>query len=157
MLVILIGKDVSNMLKLGPITLKEANNYITLNHRHHGSTRGWKFGIGLFNDNNLIGVVIVGRPVARGWDYKKVAEVTRLCTDGTKNACSMLYSAARRACLAMGYEKVITYILESESGQSLKASGWHYVRMTAGGSWNSKSRLRVDKHPTEPKQLWETE
>lgn len=98
----------------------------------------------------------VGRPVARGWDERVVAEVTRLATDGTRNACSFLYGAARRAALALGFRSVITYTLASESGVSLRAAGFRFVRVVKGRSWDTPSRRRVDKHPTEDKHLWAT-
>jgi len=82
------------------------------------------------------------------------AEVTRLCTDGTPHACSLLYGAAARAAKALGYRKIITYILESESGVSLRASGWRMDRQSGGGSWSRPSRGRDDKHPTEAKTRW---
>jgi hypothetical protein len=142
-------------LRLAPITLKAASGYISAFHRHHIPPQGWKFGIAAKEGDRLVGVVVVGRPVARGWDQQTVCEVTRLCTDGTRNACSFLYGAARRAAAAMGYKLIVTYILDSEPGTSLKASGWSFVRMTAGGSWDRSSRPRKDKAPTVPKQLWE--
>lgn len=138
-----------------PVTFKEACAYIAEFHRHHKPPQGWKFGIAAIKGGVMVGVVCVGRPLARLLDNGRVAEVTRLCTDGTKNACSFLYSAARRAALAMGYEKIITYILESESGGSLKAAGWQFVRLAGGGSWSRDSRKRTDKAPLETKQLWE--
>jgi hypothetical protein len=82
------------------------------------------------------------------------AEVTRLCTDGAYNGCSMLYGAAARAAAAMGYTKIITYILASETGTSLKASGWKMEAASPGGSWSVPSRSRVDSHPLEPKTRW---
>lgn len=82
-------------------------------------------------------------------------EVTRLATDGTRNACSLLYSAAARAARALGYQRVLTYVLSSETGVSLKASGWRRVADTSGGSWSRPSRARQDKHPTEAKVRWE--
>jgi hypothetical protein len=82
------------------------------------------------------------------------AEVTRLCTDGTPNACSMLYGAARRAAQAKGFRRGLTYILASEDGASLRASGWAYLWATDGGSWDRPSRGRTDKHPTEPKHAY---
>lgn len=98
---------------------------------------------------------MVGRPVSRMLDDGKTAEVIRLATDGTRNACSFLYSAARKASKAMGYKKLITYILESEPGTSLKACGFVFVRSAGGGSWSRPSRKRDDKAPVEKKQLWE--
>ena len=142
-------------MELQPITYKEACEYIKKYHRHHKPPQGWKFGIGLNDGRKIIGVITVGRPVARRFDDGYTAEVTRCCTNGTKNACSKLYTAAWRACRAMGYKKLITYILRSESGTSLKASGYKFVGTVKGGSWNRKGRPRIDKHPTGQKKLWE--
>lgn len=136
------------MLKLKPITLSQANEFVGDNHRHHGKVVGHKFSIGVIDGDKLVGVAICGRPVARHCDDGWTSEVTRLCTDGTKNACSMLYSACARAAKAMGYTRIQTYILESESGCSLEASGWSKDKETVGASWNVPSRPRIDKHPT---------
>lgn len=149
----LVGVSVS--LHLSPVPLKEACQYIADFHRHHKPPQGHKFSIGVRDENaKLCGVVIVGRPVARMLDDGYTAEVTRLCTDGSKNACSILYAAAARAAKAMGYRKVITYILESETGASLKASGWRFEKIAGGGTWDRPNRARIDKHPIEAKQLW---
>lgn len=85
-------------------------------------------------------------------------EVTRLATDGTTNACSMLYGAARRAAKSLGYRRIITYVLASETGNSLRAAGWVKSKQaSAGGSWDRPSRKREDNHPTEPKTRWESQ
>jgi len=142
-------------LELVPIDLSEANLFVERNHRHHRAVVGHKFSIGLSNGEEIVGVVIVGRPVSRHLDTGMTLEVTRLCTDGTSNSCSMLYGAAWRAAKALGYKKLITYILSSESGGSLVASGWRCLGEAGGGSWNAKSRPRVDKHPLQRKLKWE--
>jgi hypothetical protein len=142
-------------LKAKPISQRDAFAYIEKNHRHHKPPQGAKICIAVERAGEIVGVVVIGRPVSRMLDTGDVAEVTRLCTDGSRNACSFLYSAARRVALGMGYTKVITYILASESGASLRASGWKYVRMAGGGSWSRPSRSRKDKAPLEEKQLWE--
>lgn len=142
-------------MKATPITLRTASEFISRFHRHHKPSRGWKFGVGAEKNGKLVGVVVVGRPIARMLDNGKTAEVLRLCTDGSKNACSFLYSVARKIALTMGYERVITYILESESGSSLKASGWRRLGLAGGGSWSRTSRKRIDKAPIERKQIWE--
>ena len=98
------------MLTLTPINLKTANAFVQQYHRHHKPTRGHKFSIGVSEDGALVGVAICGRPVARRLDDGYTLEVNRLCTDGTPNACSILYAAAYRAARAMGYNKVITYM-----------------------------------------------
>lgn len=124
-------------------------------HRHHKPPVGHKFSIGVTNGDNIVWVAMVGRPVARHFDNGYTLEVNRLCTDGTKNACSMLYSAAWRASKALGYKRLVTYILSTENGVSLKASGWKLVGEAGGGSWSCKSRPREDKHPLVSKSLFE--
>lgn len=138
-----------------PIDLDEANAFVAQHHRHHKPVVGHKFSIGAVLDDKIVGVVIVGRPVSRMRDDGATLEVTRLCTDGTRNACSFLYGAAQRAAFALGYTRIGTYILASENGASIKAAGWRLIGATKGGAWSVPSRPRVDKHPTEPKLLFE--
>lgn len=143
------------MFDLIPLTLRQANAFIVDKHRHHGVTQGYKFAIGLKDlCGNLRGVVTVGRPVNRNLDDGLSAEVTRLCTDGLPNACSKLYAAAWKTAKNMGYVRLYTYILDSESGGSLKAAGWKLEADTRGESWDTPSRPRDDKHPTCKKQRW---
>ena len=104
------------MLRLRPISLRDANEYVRQHHRHHKPVAGHKFSIGCEADGELVGVIIAGRPVSRYLDDGFTLEVTRLCTNGEKNACSFLYGAAARAAAAMGYKRIITYTLESENG-----------------------------------------
>ena len=143
-------------MKLIHVELKVANQFIEEHHRHHRSIVGHRFSLGATNkDGQLVGVAIVGRPVARMTDSKRVVEVTRLCTDGTKQACSFLYGASARAARALGYEKIQTFILADESGVSLRASGWVMTGLCGGGSWSRKSRPRTDMHPIQRKMRWE--
>lgn len=142
-------------MKAVPIGWREAKEFVERVHRHHFSPQGWKFGLGAEKDGKLVGIVMVGRPVSRVLDDGFTAEVIRLATDGTKNACSFLYSRARQIAFAMGFTRIITYILKSEPGTSLRAAGWRFVRDAGGGSWSRPSRKRTDKAPLEPKQLWE--
>jgi hypothetical protein len=137
------------------IGLDEANAFVAAHHRHHRKVVGHKFSIAAVHDAKIVGVVIVGRPVSRVRDDGRTLEVTRLCTDGTKNACSFLYGAAAKAAFALGYARIGTYILASEPGTSLTAAGWRCLGQTAGGSWTTPSRPRVDTHPLEPKLLFE--
>ncbi len=120
-------------LTIHPISLKDANNYVELNHRHHHKTQGHKFSIACYDDDRLCGVAIVGRPLSRHLDDGKTLEILRCCTDGTHNACSILYGRAARIAKLMGYERIITYILESESGSSLLASGYTLTNAECGG------------------------
>ena len=146
----------SLLVEIVPVTLAEANAFVAAHHRHHTPVVGHKFSIGACGaGGDLLGVAIVGRPVARHRDDGRTLEVTRLCTNGAKNACSALYAAAWRACRAMGYLRLGTYISGGESGVSLRAAGWRVVHSTPGRSWNSADRPRVDKHPLGTKQLWE--
>lgn len=137
------------------IDLAEANEFVRQHHRHHRPVVGHLFSIGAALDERIVGVVIVGRPVSRVRDDGLTAEVTRLCTDGTKNVCSFLYGCAARAAFALGFKKIGTYILASETGASLAASGWRLIGEVAGRSWSCPSRPRVDKHPTQDKLLFE--
>lgn len=144
-------------LRVVPLTLVQLNAFVAAHHRHHKPTQGHRFSLGVMRGDEMVGACSVGRPVARGCDPYLTAEVTRLVTDGSKNACSILYAAAARACQAMGFKRIQTYILESEPGTSLKASGWRFDGVTAGGDWNhSKAyagKRRTDQ-PQEPKQRW---
>lgn len=138
-----------------PIGLSEANEFVTQNHRHHKAVRGCKFCIGIRDAKNVLrGVIIAGRPISRVMDDGHTLEVTRCCTDGVRNGCSMLYSATSRAAKAMGYRQLITYTLTTESGSSLRGAGWRLERETKGGSWNRPRRRRDDNHPTCKKKLW---
>lgn len=126
-----------------PIELKDAQNYINKFHRHHQAAHRDKFRIAAMDDGEIVGVVQVGRPVSRVLDDGQTLEVLRLCTTGKKNVCSFLYNRAARIAKEMGYTKIITYILESETGTSLKASGWKLEADGVGGSdWNVPSRPR---------------
>ena len=140
-----------------PLDLDEANAFIRSHHRHHGAVVGHKFSIGAVVADRIVGVVIVGRPVARLRDDGVTLEVTRRCSDGTRNACSFLYGAAARAAFALGYKRIGTYIRASENGASVKASGWRLIGQTPGRSWSVPSRPRVDKHPLQARLLFEME
>ena len=149
--------QIGGRLELQPISFAEACLFVKLHHRHHLPPQGHKFSIAVAKDGLVVGVVTVGRPVARHFDNGWTLEVTRNCTDGTPHVASMLYGAAWRAARALGYRRLITYTLETEKGTSLVAAGWRVVGQTAGGSWSCASRPRVDKAPACPKTLWEAQ
>ena len=140
-----------NKIYAVPLELKMANEFVNTLHRHHDAVYRDKFRIGAMVNDKLVGVVQIGRPVSRMLDDGKTVEVVRLCTDGTKNVCSFLYSKAARIAKEMGYEKIITYILCTEDGTSLRASGWTEDGITSGGSWSRPSRPRNTTAPTVPK------
>lgn len=137
------------------MSLPEANEFVAALHRHHPEVQGHKFSIGAVKEGKLVGVAIIGRPVSRMLQDGHTLEVTRLCTDGTKNACSFLYGAAARAAFALGYNRIGTYTLPDEGGASLRATGWKLIGERGGGSWNVPSRPRKDKAPIGVKLRWE--
>jgi len=144
-------------LRVIPAELKEANALVGLWHRHHQPCRGHRFSLAVVDGSgNYHGAAIVGRPVARmAGSLKEVLEVTRLVTDGTKNACSILYAAAARAGRALGYLKIQTYILDEETGTSLRAAGWQYEGRAGGGQWkHTDGKPRRTDQPTGVKGRW---
>jgi hypothetical protein len=145
------------LLSITPIDFAEANAFVEKFHRHHKPMQGCKFCVAVSSGDKVVGVAIVGRPVARFLDDGWTLEVNRCCTDGTKNACSMLYSAAWRAAKSLGYMRLITYTLPEEGGASLRASNWRCLGLRGGGNWNVKSRPRIDTDELlrGQKLLWE--
>lgn len=143
-------------LRAVPLKLKEANELVARWHRHHEPCVGHRFSIGACDEKGeLVGAVIVGRPVARMTDHHATAEVSRLVTNGHRNACSFLYAAAARAAAAMGYCRIQTFILDSESGVSLKAAGWEDDGESEGGQWkHTDGKPRREDQPTCPKGRW---
>lgn len=156
------------MLEIRPCELQTARTFVGLHHRHNRPPIRCKFSIACYDDGRLCGVAMVGRPVSRVLDDGVTVEITRNCTDGTKNACSMLYGACCRAAKAMGYRRIITYTLKSEPGTALKASGW--IKEHTGSivrNWDTPSRRRESsqmtlfgeesKYSEEPKTRWAKE
>lgn len=142
----------STLISLRPVTRDEGRDFVRQHHRHHTWPVGFLWLHGLHDETgSLAGVAVVGRPVARHLDDGLTCEVTRLCTNGYPNACSILYGASRRAALTKGYRRGLTYILASEDGASLRAAGWRIGWKVKGRSWDTPSRPRTDKHPTEDK------
>lgn len=162
------------MLELTPITQREAIAFIEQNHRTHGRVAGGILHVAVADTERtdfildqperfdyadsvgrIVGVAVVGRPVARMLDDGWTLEVTRCCSDGTRNVPSMLYGAAWRAARALGWRKLITYTLPQESGESLRGAGFRCIGAAGGGSWHRSARPRVDTHPTQDKLRWE--
>ncbi|OCB09256.1 hypothetical protein A5717_26130 [Mycolicibacterium porcinum] len=144
-------------LELCPIGFGEACAFVARHHRHHPPPRGHKYSIAVADGDSIAGVIMVGRPVARMYDDGTTLEVNRSCTDGTPNANSMLYGAAWRAAKALGYRRLITYTLASESGASLRAAGWRAIaERSARPGWNMPGRPRVNttEHGVQ-RTLWE--
>lgn len=141
-------------LEIRPITFRAACEFITLHHRHHKPTVGCKFCIGLYFKERLVGCAVCGRPVSRILDDGLTLEINRLCVkEGYHNACSILYEACCRIAKEMGYRLIITYILESENGASLKASNF-ICEGPAGGTHWTGARDRGQDIPHEMKTKW---
>lgn len=143
------------MLYIRPATIKQLNSFVEEHHRHHKKVVSHRFSLLCYNNKEIVGACSVGRPVARNCDPYLTAEVTRLVTNGTKNACSILYAASARICKEMGFKRIQTYILETEPGTSLKASGWAFDHISQGGQWkHTDGKARRTDQPICKKQLW---
>ena len=141
-------------MRLLPITISAAKVHVSNIHRHHRPPAGGLFALAAEHLGEVVGVVIVGRPVARMNNDGHTCEVTRCATDGTRNACSFLYGASWRAARAIGYRRMLTYTLPEEGGASLRATGWLEVGDAGGGPWSRPSRPREDHHPLSIKTKW---
>lgn len=144
-------------LRVVPLELFEANEFVRRYHRHHHPTKFHRFSLGAVDENGILrSAAIVMKPVARlGGDPREVLEVSRLVSDGTKNACSILYAAAARVGKELGYCRIQTYILDDEPGTTLKASGWIYEGIAGGGQWkHTDGKARRTDQPTGKKGRW---
>lgn len=144
-------------LTVAPISLKPANEYVRQHHRHNGPTRGNRFSLAAMDGDRLCGVAICCRPVSRVLDDGLTLEIARVCTDGTRNACSLLYGACARVARAMGYRQVITYSLMSENGASLKASGYQVDEENCGhakNDWQNRDNRAEQLCFLEKKRRW---
>jgi len=143
------------MLRAIPLTLAEANRVVAALHRHHKPCTGHRFSVGVVDQDGLVrGVAIAGRPVARMTDQRMVLEVSRVATDGTRNACSLLLGACARAARAMGFSSIQTFTLPEEGGASLRGAGWEAVGNAGGGEWSSPTRNRQPCQRPDVKSKW---
>lgn len=134
-------------LHLVPVRSRQAAAFVREWHRHHRPPTGQIFAIGVADEDGILrAVAIVGRPMARHLDDGFTLEVTRTCTDGARNANSLLYGAAWRATKALGYTRLITYTQAGESGASLRGAGWRVVaERPARPGWDRPSRPRATR------------
>lgn len=152
-----MSQDRGTGLELVPVTYEQASQFVDAHHRHHRRPRGHKFSRGVVAGDELVGVAMVGRPVARNADDGRTLEVNRTCTNGHPNANSMLYGAAWRAARALGYRRLITYTQAGESGASLRGAGWRVVaELPARSGWWTPARPREDRGTAGvARTLWE--
>ena len=141
-------------MELRDISIRDAMRVVDDWHRHLDRPQGAKFAIAAYQDERLVGVALVGRPIAR-MEQKRTAEVIRVATDGTRNACSFLYARAKRAAQALGYRRVITKTLPEESGDSLRAVGASYRGISKGEQWDRTNRRRKLSEVVQDKLRWE--
>lgn len=145
------------VLRLVPVSQRDAKAFCAMWHRHHSPPPGMKFATGVAVDGVLVAIAMVGRPVSRMYDDGQTLEVTRVASDGTPNACSMLYGACSRAGFALGYTRIITYTQDGESGASLRAAGYRLIaERPAHAGWDRPSRPRHERSSAGiPRSLWE--
>ena len=141
-------------LEIKPCHLRQAREYVDRYHRHNIPPVGGKFAVACCDGDKICGVAICGRPVSRCLDDGRTLEILRCCTDGTRNACSKLYGACCRIGFDMGYERIITYTLASESGVSLRASGFFCDGKAGGKQWTGDRRRSYYVVPAELKRRW---
>lgn len=147
-----------SQLRLVPVSLAQANEHVSAWHRHNSPVPGAKFCVGVADDDGVLrAVAICGRPMARAYDDGDTLEVVRVASDGTRNACSMLYGACRRAAFALGYRRLVTYTQAEESGSSLRAAGYRLIaERPARKGWDAPSRPRDNgTYRSTARQLWE--
>lgn len=153
-----VSRQSNARLRLIPTSIREASTFVAHHHRHHRPPRGALFALGVQLDGQVVGVALVGRPVARALQDGRTVEIIRLTTDGTRNAASFLLGRARRAAAALGsYARVITYTMEAEGGASLRAAGYEQTALLPARSWAAASvaRARVDRSAPAARVRWE--
>jgi hypothetical protein len=149
-------------LEIIPITIRAANEFVEMYHRHNKKVQGARFAVGCISNNELVAVGIVGRPVARKLDNGLTAEITRLCAkpEAPKNACSFLYGRCWRIWQQMGGTRMITYTFRKEAGGSIRATGWRMIGATRGfgdhlKGWQTRANREKQENVKEPKFRWE--
>ena len=144
-------------MKVAPISMAEARRWLSVEHRHlRTGLTGWLFGVQILDDQGFrIGVACAGRPKARALQDGRTIEITRVAVrEGNPNACSFSYGALRRAAVALGYTRVVTYTLPEEGGASLRAAGFVEDGRTKGGEWDCPSRSRRPAERADRKVRW---
>ncbi len=143
-------------LSLRPISIRRAKKFVGIEHRHHPKVTGAKWCLAAYLGERLVGVTMVGIPKAQKLaEDERRQEITRLATDGTRNACSFLYGASARVARTMGVLSLRTYTAEDEPGDTLRAVGAKELGLTDGGEWDRSKRRRAPAKNAKPKRRWE--
>ena len=126
---------------LRPVTQLEARQFIAKHHRHSGAPLRVICAVGIDDAGELVGVGTLERPKAAKLCDGFTVEISRVCTTGIRNGCSMLYGALLRVAAGLGYKRAVTYTLATEKGSSLVASGFHRASDVPIRSW-AKEHIR---------------
>ena len=124
------------------LSLRDAHAFVAKHHRHHLPAVGGIVALGLWEDERLVGVGVLGRPVSRQLQHQGAVEVTRLCVIAP-HAASALLGRLRRVAQSLGFVKVVTYIESHESGISLGAAGWEQLDIQPAREWSRIKRPRT--------------
>lgn len=142
------------------LPLREACGFIARHHRHHVPPQGGIVALGLWEDEKLVGIGILGRPLARAAQMNGDAELIRLCVlPDVAHAASALQARMKRVAQSLGFRRMLTYTLADEAGTSMRAAGMQRdIDLTRGGEWTTPTRKRLAAiHPTARKIRWWTE
>lgn len=143
-------------MKVRRVGIETAREGVARVHRHLDPPPRALVAFEVIADGWPVGWATVGRPVSRVLQARGWVEVTRVATDGTRNACSMLYGAAARWAWAEG-RPVLTYTLPVEGGASLRGAGWvtrGVTRERNPADWSSRPRRHSVAFAGAPKVRW---
>lgn len=147
-------------LEIRPIEWAAARAFVAHHHAHCRPPVTWRFQTAVYNGRTLLGVALVGNPVARALNRRGIVEVNRLCIRRDTpealrwNAASMLYGWCAREAARLGWRKIITYTRADEPGTSLVAAGWTRDGPVRGRGWHSARRARSNTNSWIGKVRW---
>lgn len=137
----------SGRLTIRPATLREANNFVRRWHSHNKPVKGCMFAAACeTRGRDVVGVAIVGRPIAPALQDGRTIEVTRVATPGLRadrrcwGAMSMLLRSVWQAAWALGVRRGVSYTRSDESGRGYEAAGWVAVATTRPEEWTGGNK-----------------
>ena len=143
-----------------PISFPVARSFVRRHHAHCNPPVTWRFGQSVFNGHTMLGVIMVGNPVAAALNGRGMLEVNRLCIRRDLpralawNAASMLYGWGAREAERRGWMHIVTYTRADEDGTSLRAAGWVEESRVRGRGWHSSRRRRSNTNGWIDKTRW---
>ena len=147
-------------LEIHPIDREPARHFVARHHAHCRPPVTWRFQTAIYNGRTLLGVAVVGNPVAPSLNGRGIVEVNRLCIRRDTaaalrwNAASMLYGWCAREAARQGWQKIVTYTRIDEPGTSLLAAGWVPEGRVRGRGWHSARRARSNTNSWIDKIRW---